>query len=46
MLSFKSPDLKPLDDVSPLSKKRKKIFGLAIVLAFLCAPIHFSILPN
>jgi membrane-associated protease RseP (regulator of RpoE activity) len=46
MFSIRSPDFKPLDDVSPLSKKRKKMFALVIALAFLCAPLPFSILPN
>lgn len=46
MFSMKSMDVKPLDDISPLSKKRKRMFILVIVLAFLCAPLPFSILPQ
>ena len=46
MFSMRSKDVKPLDDISPLSKKRKRMFFFVIVLAFLCAPLPFSILPN
>ncbi len=45
MFSMRSKDVKPLDDISPLSKKRKRLFALVMVLAFLCAPLPFSILP-
>ena len=45
MFSMRSQDIKPLDDISPLSRKRKRMFGLVIALAFLCAPLPFSILP-
>jgi len=44
MFSMRSPDVKPLDDISPLSNKRKKMFVLVMILAFLCAPLPFSIL--
>jgi membrane-associated protease RseP (regulator of RpoE activity) len=44
ILSMRSPDVKPLDDISPLSNKRKKMFVLVMILAFLCAPLPFSIL--
>ena len=43
MFSMKSRDVKPLDDISPLSRNRKKMFAVVIVLAFLCAPLPFSI---
>ena len=43
--SMRSPDARPLDDISPLSSKRKKMFVLVIGLAVLCAPLPFSILP-
>ncbi|MGC1426918.1 MAG: site-2 protease family protein [Nitrosotalea sp.] len=43
MFSLRSQDVKPLDDISPLSKKRKRMFTLVIALAFLCAPLPFSI---
>jgi membrane-associated protease RseP (regulator of RpoE activity) len=43
MMSSRSPDVKPLDDVSPLSKKRKIIYIVTLFLAFLCAPLPFSI---
>lgn len=46
MFSMKSPDVKPLDDISPLSSKRRKLFILVMVLAFLCVPLPFSILPK
>lgn len=44
MFSMRSSDVKPLDDISPLSNKRKKMFVLVMILAFLCAPLPFSIL--
>ena len=43
MFSMRSQDVKPLDDISPLSKKRKRMFSLVIILAFLCAPLPFPI---
>lgn len=43
MMSTRSPDVKPLDDVSPLSKNRKIIFAVSLFLAFLCAPLPFSL---
>lgn len=46
MFSMRSQDVRPLDDISPLSSKRKKMFGLVMVLAFLCAPLPFSVLPQ
>ncbi|MGI0082484.1 MAG: site-2 protease family protein [Nitrosopumilaceae archaeon] len=45
MFSMRSPDARPLDDVSPLSSKRKKMFVAVMCLAVLCAPLPFSILP-
>ncbi|MFQ5920772.1 MAG: site-2 protease family protein [Nitrososphaerales archaeon] len=42
LMSRRTQDVKPLDDVSPLSRKRKYIFLLALFLAFLCAPLPFS----
>lgn len=45
MFSIRSPDVKPLDDISPLSENRKKLFLVVILLAILCAPLPFSILP-
>lgn len=46
IFSMRSIDVRPLDDISPLSKKRKRLFALVMVLAFLCAPLPFSILPK
>ncbi|MGH9999083.1 MAG: site-2 protease family protein [Nitrosopumilaceae archaeon] len=43
--SMRSPDVRPLDDISPLSSKRKKLFILVIGLAVICAPFPFSVLP-
>lgn len=43
ILSMRSQDVKPLDDISPLSQKRKRMFVLVMILAFLCAPLPFSI---
>jgi len=38
-LSSRSPAAQPLDHISPLSKNRKWMFLIIIVLAILCAPI-------
>ena len=46
VLSMRSVDVKPLDDISPLSSIRRKMFPLVMVLAFLCAPLPFSVLPQ
>lgn len=43
MMSARAPDAKPLDDVSPLSKNRRIVFVISLVLAFLCAPLPFSL---
>ncbi len=43
--SMRNPDVRPLDDISPLSSKRKKLFILVMGLAVVCAPLPFSILP-
>ena len=45
VLSSRSQDAKPLDDVSPLSKNRKKMFVVIAILGFLCAPLPPGILP-
>ena len=45
ILSSRSKDAQPLDDISPLSKNRKLIYIGVIVLAILCAPIPTSIWP-
>lgn len=45
LMSSRNPAATPLDDISPLSSKRKKLFVLVIVLAIVCAPLPFSILP-
>ncbi|MGH9992278.1 MAG: site-2 protease family protein, partial [Nitrososphaera sp.] len=39
IMAWKAPESLPLDDVTPLSKRRKGLFMMAIVLAALCAPI-------
>ena len=44
ILSSRSKDTQPLDDVSPLSFNRKIIYIGVIVLAVLCAPLPSSIL--
>ena len=44
ILSARSKDTQPLDDVSPLSFNRKIIYIGVIVLAVLCAPLPSSIL--
>ena len=43
--SMRNSDVRPLDDISPLSSKRKKLFILVMGLAVVCAPLPFSILP-
>ena len=45
MLSSRSPGATPLDDISPLSKNRKRLYVVVIALAILCAPLPVSILP-
>ena len=44
ILSSRSKDTQPLDDVSPLSKNRKIMYIGVIILAILCAPLPSSIL--
>ena len=44
-LSTRSKDARPLDDISPLSKNRKRMFAVVVVLGFLCAPLPSTILP-
>jgi membrane-associated protease RseP (regulator of RpoE activity) len=39
LIAARAPESTPLDDVSPLSKKRKALFWVAMALAVLCAPI-------
>jgi membrane-associated protease RseP (regulator of RpoE activity) len=39
LIAMRAPESTPLDDVSPLSKKRKALFWVAIALAVLCAPL-------
>ena len=45
ILSSRSKDAQPLDDISPLSKNRKLIYIGVIILAILCAPLPNSIFP-
>ena len=45
ILDTRSRDARPLDDISPLSKNRKRMFIVVLILGFLCAPLPFSILP-
>ena len=45
LLSSRSRDAQPLDDISPLSKNRKLIYIGVIILAVLCAPLPDSLLP-
>ncbi|HYX72418.1 MAG TPA: site-2 protease family protein, partial [Nitrososphaera sp.] len=45
ILSQRIPSNVPLDDVTPLSQKRKMLFFIAIGLAIVIAPIPSSILP-
>jgi hypothetical protein len=41
--SMRSPESAPLDDVTPLSSKRKALFFMALGIAVLCAPIPTSL---
>jgi len=45
ILSTRSRDAKPLDDISPLTKNRKKLFIVVAILGILCAPLPSGILP-
>jgi len=45
VLSTRSRDAKPLDDISPLTKNRKKLFIVIVILGILCAPLPSGILP-
>ena len=45
ILSSRSKDARPLDDISPLSKNRKIVYIGVIILAILCAPIPASVWP-
>lgn len=39
VFASRAPESTPLDDVSPLSRKRRALFWVAIALAVLCAPL-------
>jgi membrane-associated protease RseP (regulator of RpoE activity) len=43
LFSMRSMDVRPLDDVSPLSKNRKLVYVAVIAMAVLCAPLPFSV---
>jgi Zn-dependent protease len=43
--SMRSPESAPLDDVTPLSSKRKALFFVALGIAVMCAPIPTSLMP-
>jgi Zn-dependent protease len=45
LLSQKIPGIAPLDDVTPLSRKRKMLFFIALGIAVVTVPIPSSILP-
>ncbi len=45
LFSMKNMSVRPLDDVSPLSKNRKLLYIAVIVIAILCAPLPFSVWP-
>lgn len=46
IMSSKNPSASPLDDVSPLSRKRKLSYVGIIGLAILCAPLPANFLPS
>lgn len=43
IMSSRAPDAKPLDDVSPLSKRRRIVWVISLFMAFICAPLPFMI---
>jgi membrane-associated protease RseP (regulator of RpoE activity) len=43
--SMKAPESSPLDDVTPLSRRRKALFFVALGMAVICAPIPNSFTP-
>ena len=45
IFSMRNMSVRPLDDVSPLSKNRKLLYLVVVILAILCAPLPFSIWP-
>jgi membrane-associated protease RseP (regulator of RpoE activity) len=45
IFSMRNMSVRPLDDVSPLSKNRKLLYLVVVALAILCAPLPFSIWP-
>ena len=46
IFSVRNMSVRPLDDVSPLSKNRKLLYIVVVALAALCAPLPFSIWPK
>lgn len=46
LFSARNPGVRPLDDASPLSKNRKYLYVMVIIIAILCAPIPSSLWPN
>lgn len=44
VLSTRNPSAQPLDDISPLSKNRKRTYIIVIILAVLCAPLPPNVL--
>lgn len=45
LFSMRNPGIRPLDDVSPLSKNRRYLYVAVIIIAVLCAPVPPSIWP-
>jgi hypothetical protein len=39
MITLRAPENPPLDDVTPLSQRRKALFIVALAIAALCAPL-------
>ncbi|MBI5698670.1 MAG: site-2 protease family protein [Thaumarchaeota archaeon] len=46
IFSMRNMSVRPLDDISPLSKNRKLLYIVIIALAVLCAPLPFSVWPK
>ncbi|MEP0826737.1 MAG: site-2 protease family protein [Nitrososphaera sp.] len=45
IFSIRAPENAPLDDVTPLSAKRKALFFAALAIAIVCAPIPRTLTP-
>jgi len=44
-MSSRNPGVTPLDDISPITRNRKLLYAVIVILAILCAPLPSTILP-